>query len=66
MDEYIKKHGVIDNNTLEIINDLYSNNQVTTTDLQAKTVEGSNSLIFNKNLYGFTYEDAEFIFQAYK
>lgn len=66
MDEYLKKHQTIDTNTLEIINDLYANNEIETTDLQAKTSEGTNSLIFNKNLYKFTYDDAEFIVQAYK
>lgn len=66
MDEYLKKHQTIDTNTLEIINDLYANNEIETTDLQAKTSEGTNSLIFNKNLYKFPYDDAEFIVQAYK
>lgn len=66
MDEYLKKHPTIDTNTLEIINDLYANNEIETTDLQAKTSEGTKSLIFNENLYKFTYDDAEFIVQAYK
>lgn len=66
VDEYVKKNQAIDLNTLEIINDLYSNNEIETTDLQAKTSEGTNSLLFNKNLYDFSYDDAEFIIQAYK
>lgn len=66
VDEYVKKNQSIDLNILEIINDLYSNNEIETTDLQAKTLEGTNSLLFNKNLYDFSYDDAEFIIQAYK
>lgn len=66
IDEFMKKNEKITNDTLLIINDLYAKDEITTLELQAKTKEGLNNIIFNENLYTLNYEDAEFLVQAYK
>jgi hypothetical protein len=66
LDNYFKTHTGIEESVMVYLNDLYADDVITTQDLQAKTNELTNTILFNDNLYKTNYEDAEFIVQAYK
>ena len=62
---YFSKYNKITEDSLSIINDLYANDEISTIQLQGKTSESDNHIIFNENLYELSYEDAEFVIQSY-
>lgn len=66
MDTWIKRYKEVNANVFEIVNDLYANDEIDERDLQAKTSSGIQSILFNRNLYEYSYEDVEFIMQTYK
>lgn len=66
IDLYLKENGSIKEEVLNTVNDLYVEGAIDTKDLQGKSVDSVNNILFNPNLYKFNLEDAEFIVRAYE
>lgn len=65
LDIYLNKNGSITSEAMTLINDLYADGTLETLELEGKSRDKSEHVIFNKNLYTLNKEDVEFVVSAF-